>query len=105
MSERLSSRLKIIDKAPVIEQYQNERQVEFVFDVDTYHLWIDNAEEPLSSASILARNSAITRVEMLTLEKDCGLIRKDPDEDGLRSLTMSDLRRGGHQDSPHSDDS
>jgi hypothetical protein len=75
-------KLKIIDKAPVIEQYQNERQVEYVFDAGTYQLWIDNAEEPLRSASILARNSGITRVEMLNLEKDCVIIRKDPDEDG-----------------------
>jgi len=28
-------KLKIMDKAPVIEQYQNERQVEYVFDVNT----------------------------------------------------------------------
>ena len=75
-------KLKIIDKAPVIEQYQNERQVEYVFDTGTYQLWIDNAEEPLRSASILARNSGITRVEMLNLEKDCVIIRKDRDEDG-----------------------
>lgn len=66
-------------QGPVIEQYQNERQVEYV----TYQLWIDSAEEPLRSASILARNSGITRVEMLNLEKDCLIIRKDdPDEDG-----------------------
>jgi len=38
-------KLKVIDKAPVIEQYQNERQVEYVFDAATYHLWLDNAEE------------------------------------------------------------
>ena len=75
-------KLKIIDKAPVIEQYQNERQVEYVFDAGTYQLWIDNAEEPLRSASILARNSGITRVEMLNLEKDCVIIRNEPDEDG-----------------------
>ena len=36
----------------------------------------------LISASILARNSGITRVEMLNLEKDCVLIRQRPDEDG-----------------------
>ncbi len=75
-------KLKVIDKAPVIEQYQNERQVEYVFDEATYQLWLNNAEEPLRSASILARNSGITRVEMLNLEKDCVTIRKDPDEDG-----------------------
>ena len=78
-------KLKIIDKAPVIEQYQNERQVEYVFDDPTYQLWIANAEEPLRSASILARNLGITRVEMLNLEKDCVILSKDgagPDEDG-----------------------
>jgi hypothetical protein len=74
-------KLKVIDKAPVIEQYQNERQVEYVFDTGTYQLWIHNAERPLRSASILARNSGITRLEMLNLEKDCLIIRKDPDED------------------------
>src|SRR6266436_1587743 len=42
-------KLKIIDKAPVIEQYQNERQVEYVFDESTYQRWIDKAEEPLRS--------------------------------------------------------
>jgi hypothetical protein len=72
----------IIDKAPVIEQYQNERQVECIFDANTYQLWIDSDEEPLRSASILARNSGITRVEMVNLEKDCVIIREDPDEDG-----------------------
>lgn len=75
-------KLKIIDRAPVIEQYQNELQVEYVFDAKAYQQWIENAEEPLRSASILARNSGITRVEMLNLEKDCVLIRKRPDEDG-----------------------
>jgi|SRR5215469_1736937 len=75
-------KLKIIDKAPVIEQYPNERQVDYVFDANTYQLWIDNAEEPLRSASILARNSGITRVEMLNLEKDCVSLRNQPDEDG-----------------------
>jgi integrase len=75
-------KLKIIDRAPVIEQYPNERQVEYVFDPKDYQQWIENAEEPLRSASILARNSGITRVEMLNLEKDCVLVRKRLDEDG-----------------------
>jgi integrase len=75
-------KLKMIDCAPVIEQYQNERQVEYVFDTKAYQQWIEKAEEPLRSASILARNSGITRVEMLNLEMDCVLIRKRPDEDG-----------------------
>lgn len=72
----------IIDKAPVIERYQNERQVEYIFDANTYQLWIDSDEEPLRSASIFARNSGIRRVEMMNLEKDCVIIREDPDEDG-----------------------
>jgi integrase len=75
-------KLKIIDRAPIIEQYENERQVEYVFDAKSYQQWIEKAEEPLRSASILARNSGITRVEMLNLEKDCVLIRKRTDEDG-----------------------
>ncbi len=75
-------KLKIIDRSSVIEQYENERQVEYVFDAKSYQQWIEKAEEPLRSASILARNSGITRVEMLNLEKDCVLIRKRPDEDG-----------------------
>ena len=66
----------------MIEQYQNERQVEYVFDASTYQLWIDNAEEPLRSASTLARNSGITRVEMLNLEKDCVILRNEADEEG-----------------------
>ena len=71
-----------MNKTRVIEQYQNERQVEYVFDASTYQLWIDNAEEPLRSASTLARNSAITRVEMLNLEKDCVILRNEADEEG-----------------------
>jgi len=66
-------KLKIIDKAPVVE---------YIFDTNTYQLWISNAEEPLRSASILARNSGITRVEMLNLEKDCVIIGKETDGDG-----------------------
>jgi len=31
-------KLKIIGKAPVIEQYQNERQVEYVVDANTYQV-------------------------------------------------------------------
>ena len=61
-------KLKIIDKAPVIEQYQNERQVEYVFDEATYQLWISNAEEPLRSASILARRSPFTNSTL----RQCG---------------------------------
>ena len=53
----------------MIDQWQNEHQVEYIFDDPTYQHSISNAEEPLRSASILARNSGITRVEMLNLEK------------------------------------
>jgi hypothetical protein len=82
-------KLKIIDKAPVIDQYQNERQVEYVFDDATYQLWIDNAEELLRSASILARNSGITRVEMLNLEKDCVIIRRNPTKTATGATSSS----------------
>jgi hypothetical protein len=82
----------MIDKAPVIEQYRNERQVECIFDANTYQLWIDSDEEPLRSASILARSSGITRVEMLNLEKDCVIIREDPDEYGNRGDLI--IKRG-----------
>jgi hypothetical protein len=43
-----------LPRAPVIEQYENERQVEYVFDAKSYQQWIEKGEEPLRSASILA---------------------------------------------------
>jgi hypothetical protein len=88
-------KLKIIDKAPVIEQYQNERQVEYVFDASTYQLWVDNAEEPLRSASILARNSGITRVEMLNLERDCVIIRNTPTKTATGATSSSNAGSSG----------
>ncbi len=39
-----------------------------------------------------SRNSGITRVEMLNLEKDCVMTRKDPDEDG--NWVISSLSAG-----------
>jgi hypothetical protein len=47
--------LKIIDRAPVIEQYENERQVDYVFDANSYKQWIEKAEEPLIGINLGAQ--------------------------------------------------
>ena len=82
------SRLKLIDKTPVVELYKPdkdntvERECEYVYTATDYQAWLSAAREPLRSASILAHDSGICRGELLDLEWDCVNINKTADENG-----------------------
>src|SRR5215472_13569430 len=79
-------KVKLIEAVPVIEQYSRdegaERETDYVFSSDDYAKWIACAEEPLRSASMVARHSGLCRGEMLMLMKDCYRVLPQADAGG-----------------------
>jgi integrase len=84
--------LRLINRLPVIELYEGERQRTLVFSDEHYKLWLATALEPLRSASVLAHDCGICRGEILALQKDCVHLLDAADENGLWGTI--EIRRG-----------
>jgi integrase len=91
-----ADKLKIIEKAPKIHKYPKsktcERERDFVFSNQQYEAWVQTAPEPLRSASVMARNSGMSRNELIALQKDCVHLTDDPNEFGFFGTIA--VRRG-----------
>lgn len=89
---RYAWRLKLFDRPPVVSLHGDEPTREFIFGDGDYQNWLAASPQPLYSASVLARESAICRGEMLALECDCVTLYDEPDQKGLYGYL--DIRRG-----------
>jgi site-specific recombinase XerD len=95
-----SLKQKLFDGLPVITLYAKsdgaERRRDFIYSAKDYENWLAIAPEPLRSASVMARETAICRNEMLALRKDCVTLNQGADENGLYGRI--DIRRGLKRD-------
>jgi hypothetical protein len=85
-------KLKLIDKLPVFDMYEQPEPNDYIFSPEEYEHWENSSPEPLKSASILARNCGICRGEMIAMEKDSVVLLDSPDNDGC--FGEIEVRRG-----------